>query len=194
MVSANNYTAGYAEALVLGTPKDQLAQPEKPKVKDERIVDPGNLEKAISEEADITEERARRQVATPHIGEAKEGEPVRLSLKEVKTKIEYRKTIETLKMIFKDPKDLDTDKTLARLFYDKDICRYNMLQDQHDKTVGMQQIRINPNVPDAAYTPYGGLIEGYKGINLYPNMVRLGLLMVSPASPSTRKSWSVSSI
>lgn len=33
MVSANNFTAGYAEALVLGTPKDQLAQPEKPKVK-----------------------------------------------------------------------------------------------------------------------------------------------------------------
>src|ERR1700733_7831341 len=34
MVSANNYTAGYAEALVLGTPKDQLAQPEKPKIKE----------------------------------------------------------------------------------------------------------------------------------------------------------------
>jgi hypothetical protein len=34
MVSANNYTAGYAEALVLGTPKDQLAQPGKPKVKE----------------------------------------------------------------------------------------------------------------------------------------------------------------
>jgi ParB-like chromosome segregation protein Spo0J len=33
MVSANNFTAGYAEALVLGTPKDQLAQPEKPKIK-----------------------------------------------------------------------------------------------------------------------------------------------------------------
>ena len=33
MVSANNYTAGYAEALVLGTPKAQLAQPEKPKSK-----------------------------------------------------------------------------------------------------------------------------------------------------------------
>jgi hypothetical protein len=33
MVSTNNYTAGYAEALVLGTPKDQLAQPDKPKVK-----------------------------------------------------------------------------------------------------------------------------------------------------------------
>jgi hypothetical protein len=32
MVSANNFAAGYAEALVLGTPKDQLAQPEKPKV------------------------------------------------------------------------------------------------------------------------------------------------------------------
>lgn len=34
MVSADNYTAGYAEALVLGTPKDQLAQPGKPKVKE----------------------------------------------------------------------------------------------------------------------------------------------------------------
>jgi hypothetical protein len=34
MVSANNYTAGYAEALVLGTPKDQLAQPGKPKIKE----------------------------------------------------------------------------------------------------------------------------------------------------------------
>src|SRR5580698_10182725 len=34
MVSTNNHTAGYAEALVLSTPKDQLAQPGKAKVKD----------------------------------------------------------------------------------------------------------------------------------------------------------------
>jgi ParB-like chromosome segregation protein Spo0J len=34
MVSANNFAAGYAEALVLGTPKDQLAQPDKPKIKE----------------------------------------------------------------------------------------------------------------------------------------------------------------
>jgi hypothetical protein len=34
MVSANNFAAGYAEALVLGTPKAQLAHPEKPKVKE----------------------------------------------------------------------------------------------------------------------------------------------------------------
>jgi len=34
MVSANNFTSGYAEALVLGTPKEQLAQPQKPKVKE----------------------------------------------------------------------------------------------------------------------------------------------------------------
>ena len=33
MVSANNFTKGYAEALVLGTPKDQLANPEEPKKK-----------------------------------------------------------------------------------------------------------------------------------------------------------------
>ncbi|MGN6644537.1 MAG: plasmid partitioning protein RepB C-terminal domain-containing protein [Verrucomicrobiota bacterium] len=33
MVSANNFTAGYAEALVFGTPKDQLANPEEPKQK-----------------------------------------------------------------------------------------------------------------------------------------------------------------
>jgi hypothetical protein len=34
MVSVNNYTAGYAEALVFGTPKDQLADPGEPKKKD----------------------------------------------------------------------------------------------------------------------------------------------------------------
>ena len=34
MVSANNFASGYAEALVLGTPKSQLAQPGKPKVKE----------------------------------------------------------------------------------------------------------------------------------------------------------------
>src|SRR4051794_33536708 len=28
MVSTNNYTSGYADALVLGTPRDQLANPE----------------------------------------------------------------------------------------------------------------------------------------------------------------------
>jgi hypothetical protein len=33
MVSANNFTVGYAEALVLGTPRDQLANPEEPKQK-----------------------------------------------------------------------------------------------------------------------------------------------------------------
>jgi ParB-like chromosome segregation protein Spo0J len=34
MVSANNYSAGYAEALYLGTTKTQLANPEKPKTKE----------------------------------------------------------------------------------------------------------------------------------------------------------------
>ena len=34
MVSANNYFTGYAEALVLGTPKDQLVNPDEPKKKE----------------------------------------------------------------------------------------------------------------------------------------------------------------
>src|SRR5688572_7178607 len=34
MVSANNYTAGYADALVIGTPQDQLANPAEPKQKE----------------------------------------------------------------------------------------------------------------------------------------------------------------
>src|ERR1035438_7962880 len=34
MVSANNFTAGDAEALTLGTPKDQLANPDEPKRKE----------------------------------------------------------------------------------------------------------------------------------------------------------------
>ena len=33
MASTNNYTKGYAEALVLGTPKDQLLHPQEPKKK-----------------------------------------------------------------------------------------------------------------------------------------------------------------
>lgn len=33
MVSANNFTKGYAEGLFMGTPKDQLADPKKPKTK-----------------------------------------------------------------------------------------------------------------------------------------------------------------
>ncbi|MCL4785366.1 MAG: ParB N-terminal domain-containing protein [Verrucomicrobia bacterium] len=33
MASANNFTKGYAEALVLGTPKDELVKPEEPKRK-----------------------------------------------------------------------------------------------------------------------------------------------------------------
>jgi hypothetical protein len=33
MVSANNFTKGYAEALVLGTPKDELVKPDEPKKK-----------------------------------------------------------------------------------------------------------------------------------------------------------------
>ena len=33
MVSANNFTKGYAEGLLLGTPKDMLVNPEVPKVK-----------------------------------------------------------------------------------------------------------------------------------------------------------------
>jgi hypothetical protein len=34
MTGANNFTMGYAEALVLGTPRDQLANPEEPKQKE----------------------------------------------------------------------------------------------------------------------------------------------------------------
>jgi hypothetical protein len=34
MVVANNFASGYAEALVLGTPKNLLANPDKPKVKE----------------------------------------------------------------------------------------------------------------------------------------------------------------
>ena len=34
MASANNFTVGYAEALVMGTAKSQLTEPEKPKVKE----------------------------------------------------------------------------------------------------------------------------------------------------------------
>jgi hypothetical protein len=34
MVSANNFAIGYAEALVLGTPKEQLTNPEEPKEKE----------------------------------------------------------------------------------------------------------------------------------------------------------------
>lgn len=34
MISTNNFTAGYAEALVIGTPKDQLVNPGEPKVKE----------------------------------------------------------------------------------------------------------------------------------------------------------------
>jgi ParB-like chromosome segregation protein Spo0J len=34
MVTANNFAAGYAEALIMGTPKDQWAHPDKPKVKE----------------------------------------------------------------------------------------------------------------------------------------------------------------
>jgi hypothetical protein len=33
MVDANNFAAGYAEALILGTPKDQLVNPAEPKTK-----------------------------------------------------------------------------------------------------------------------------------------------------------------
>jgi ParB-like chromosome segregation protein Spo0J len=33
LVSANNFTVGYVEALIMGTPKDQLVTPEKPKKK-----------------------------------------------------------------------------------------------------------------------------------------------------------------
>ena len=33
LVSANNFTAGYVEALVLGTSRDQVAQPDKPKAR-----------------------------------------------------------------------------------------------------------------------------------------------------------------
>jgi hypothetical protein len=32
MISSNAFTCGYAEALVMGTPKDQLVDPDKPKM------------------------------------------------------------------------------------------------------------------------------------------------------------------
>ena len=43
MVSANNFTKGYAEALVLGTPKDQLAKPNEPKKKEGMMIRPQSV-------------------------------------------------------------------------------------------------------------------------------------------------------
>jgi hypothetical protein len=146
---------------------------EKP-VKDERILPNGETaEQAAQKEADVLSERAQRGVEAPHVAQAPVDEPRKLEMSEVKTKVDFRKWVETYDQIFTDPTDKESNMTLARFFYSPQLARYYLLQDDNKKDIGVQLHRINPNIPEAGYTPYGGLVEGSKSLNLYPKMAKM---------------------
>src|SRR5437016_4183821 len=99
---------------------------EKPVAKDERI--PGTnetAEQAAQKEADIVTERKNRGVETPHIAQAPVNEPPKLAMSEVKTKIDFRKWVETYDKIFTDPTDKESNTTLAKFFYSPELARYH---------------------------------------------------------------------
>jgi|GEM_PF-4061476 len=105
--------------------------------KDERIPAKNEtIEQAAQKEADIVIERRNRGVETPHIAQAPTDEPTKLAMSEVKTKVDFRKWVETYDKIFTDPTDKESNMTLARFFYSPQLARYYLLKDDNKKDIG----------------------------------------------------------
>ncbi len=121
-------------------------------------------EKAIQDTLDKLGTGARGAV-----GDAPKDEPRKFQAAEVKTKEDFRVAMDVMKTVFTDPTDLETNRTFCKFFFQPELARYYLMKDE-EKPIGVQLLRVNPNVPDAMYTPYGGLTGDYRNLNLYPKM------------------------
>src|SRR3989344_2834518 len=166
-----------------------LPTPEKPRAAEITSITPE--EKAATDEAarlEATEKRGRAiedetviqdaldkvngGPTRPFRQEAPQKEPTGLSTAEVKTKEDFRKTMDIVKTVFTDPTDLDSNRSMSRFFFSPEIARYYMIQDG-EKPIGFELIRLNPNIPDAMYVPYAGLLSDYRNMGIYPKAARI---------------------
>ncbi len=130
-------------------------------------------DRAIEDEVAIEEALSALPTGarTSNVIPAPSKEPKDLRTIEVKTREQYREVIAALKEIFTDPSDLESERGFAELYFTPELARYFQIVGEVDgkqQTIGVQMIRINPKVPDAMYTPYGGLKSDYRGLNAYP--------------------------
>lgn|GEM_PF-1617541 len=108
--------------------------------------------------------------------EAPAREPAKLTLAEVRTKEDFRQAMDVMKNCFTDPTDLETNRTFCRFFFSPELASYTLIKDG-DKPIGVELIRINPNVPGAMYVPYAGMYKGpdtnYRSKGIYPKAMAL---------------------
>lgn len=169
-------------------PEDSNKTPEssdRPRLSDEQlahlpVADPAAEQQKIARdvEDELAAEKILRQLQGPNtpsvLQPAPKDEPKGLLTVEVKTRDGYRETITALKEIFNDPTDLETDRRFAELFFQPKLARYFKIEDGEHNAIGVQLVRINQDhVPDAMYTPYGGVKSDYQGLNIYPQAARL---------------------
>lgn len=95
-----------------------------------------------------------------------------LSTRVVTTPEEFNLALKMLKEIFTDPTDLETDERFREFYNNKKIARYYLLYDG-DVCVGASLVRLNPNVPDAMYVPYAGILEEHRGKYALSEMPRI---------------------
>ena len=110
--------------------------------------------------------------ARAHGSEAPREQPKGLSSAEVKTKQDFRLAMDMMKHSFTDPTDLETNQTFCRFFFTPELASYYLMKDG-DKQIGVELIRINPNVPDAMYTPYAGIHSDYRNQGIYPKAAEI---------------------
>lgn len=80
--------------------------------------------------------------------------------------------MDVMKACFTDPTDLETNQTFSRFFFSPELARYYMINDG-DKAIGVELIRINPNVPTAMYVPYAGIRSDYRNLGIYPKAAQI---------------------
>ncbi len=127
----------------------------------------------LADEAAAQVIQERLGLAKPNSVQAPVNEPPSFTTAEVKTRQDYKDMISVYNQIFTDPTDKDSERTLARLYFSPEIARYFQFKNANNETIGMQLHRINPHIPEAGYTPSGGLLTDYKSLNIYPKMAKL---------------------
>jgi hypothetical protein len=124
-------------------------------------------ETALQNSLDKLGTGARHQVA-----EAPKEEPLNLSTTEVATKDDFRRAMDVMKACFTDPTDLESNQTFSRFFFSPELARYYMMENGKE-AIGVELIRINPNVKDAMYCPYAGIRSDYRNMGIYPKAAQI---------------------
>mgnify|MGYP001560183210 CR=1 FL=1 len=131
------------------------------------------LERAIANEVSIQRTKDMLGIGARSSGsEAPREQPQGLSSAEVKTKQDFRLAMDMMKHSFTDPTDLETNQAFCKLFFTPALASYYLMKDG-DKPIGVELMRINPNVPDAMYIPYAGIHSEYRNQGIYPKAAEI---------------------